>query len=278
MKFVYFGYDFSLGIVQRLIQEGHDCLGFVTFECDNIFNFNTALQAFAAQNNIPVSFDKPSPAMIDDFIAKGAQVFFTSGYPHKIPPIDESKAWGINFHPSLLPQGRGIMPTPHILLHAPQASGVTVHKIVEQIDAGDILYQESLPLNEREDVETLSARITLCGPDILSMVFSDFEGYWQRAKRQDFSKATTWPEPSEDMRTLDWNKGVDDIERTARAFGRYGSLAHFSGKKWVVFSLAGWKEAHTYEPGVVAAVLAREIVIAAHNGFICLKEFQEIEA
>lgn len=53
---------------------------------------------------------------------------------------------GINVHPSLLPRHRGPVPTLHALLDVPTRFGVTVHRLVEQIDAGAILAQQSVDL------------------------------------------------------------------------------------------------------------------------------------
>jgi methionyl-tRNA formyltransferase len=275
MKFVYFGYDFMLESVLRLIREGHDLIGIFSFPCDNIFNFNARTKVLAQELDIPYSESKPLPIDIQAFIAQGCEVFLSAGYPYKIPPIPDN-VYGINFHPSLLPMGRGIMPTPTILLKHPEASGVTLHKLTPGFDEGDILIQRALPLEPQDDVETLSSRIALCAPDLLSDSFKRLPELWGEAKPQDASKASVFPIPDEAMRTLDWKKTVDEIEATGRAFGRFGALARFQGKLWAVYTFKGWLEKHTYRPGDVACILSREIVIAAKDGFICLKDFQEL--
>ena len=173
MKFVFFGYDFMLNAVDRLVQDGHELIAIKSFECDNIFNFNKRCQAYAHDKNIPFDTVAPTSADIDKFLGRGCELFLAAGYAFKVPPIDEKKAYGINFHPSFLPYGRGIMPTPYILMSYPDSSGITIHKMTQRYDQGDILYQEKLPLNENEDVETLSARIAMRAPHILSMVMGD---------------------------------------------------------------------------------------------------------
>jgi methionyl-tRNA formyltransferase len=277
MKFVYFGYDFMLGSVQRLLRDGHQLLGIFSFPCDNVFNYNEQTLALAKQLNVPVRLDKPTKYDIDFYLQKGCECFLSAGYPFKIPPIDETRAKGINVHPSLLPQARGLMPTPHIILNHPQASGMTVHKLTQKFDQGDILHQTPLPLNERETVETLSARIAMRAPDILSMIFSDLQTYCKDAKPQNEKKSSYFNPPTDEMRLLDWNSNVEKIDRTARAFGRYGSLAKFDNDLWVVYAHDAWKEKHNMKPGTVALKLSREIVIAAKDGFVCLKEFHKAQ-
>ena len=226
MKFVYFGYDFMLESVQRLLSEGHELLAVFSFDCDNVFNFNVKTKELAERLDIPFSTNKPLPMDIGIFCDQGAQVFLSAGYPHKIPPVDEDRAYGINFHPSLLPAGRGIMPTPTILMNHPEASGVTIHKLSDVFDDGDILLQKKIPITAQDDVETLSCKIAMAAPDMLSRVFRELPALWQSAAPQDQSKASTFPMPDEAMRMLDWLPArlllvtfsvLGDFEHTRRA-------------------------------------------------------------
>jgi methionyl-tRNA formyltransferase len=274
MKFIYCGYDFMLGAARRLIADGHELAGVLTFPCDNVFNFNAETLELARETGVPVLTEKPRPPHIEDLIDAGARCFFAAGYLYKIPPIDETRAYGVNLHPSLLPLGRGIMPVLSILMRHPEASGLTLHKLAPAFDAGEILAQENLAVGPRETVESLSARMALRAPDMVSSVMADLTGYWAKAKPQDESKALHFPPPDDAMRLLDWAKPVEEIDRTARAFGRYGSLARFDDALWAVYAHDVWKEKHGLKPGAVALRQNRMLVIAAADGFVCLKDFQ----
>ena len=278
MKLVYFGYDFMLGGLRRLLDDGHELAGVFTFECDNIFNFNRETIALAGEHNVKIITSPVQDLHLDHFIEEGAECFLSAGYPHKIPlPAQQEQTYALNLHPSLLPKGRGIMPTPHIIMNHPDAAGLTLHKLSEEFDKGDILTQEALALSDNETVETLSARIALRAPDMLSKIMSDLPNAWANATPQNESIASHFPPPDEQMRTLDWNKSVKDIDKTARAFGRYGSLATFEDQLWVIYALDVWEETHNLKPGTIAGRLSREIIIAAQDGFVCLKDFQNAQ-
>ncbi len=81
---------------------------------------------------------------------------------------------GINVHPSLLPLHRGPVPTFYALLETPPVFGVTVHRLVEKIDAGDILLQQQVSL--RPDISALGAATALHerGRTLLEQVLADF--------------------------------------------------------------------------------------------------------
>lgn len=277
MKFVYFGYDFMLPAVRRLLEDGHELIGIFSFECDNIFNFNSQTMALADELGIPIILSKPEEVHIDSFIDKGCEVFLSAGYRYKIPPPNEQKAFSMNLHPSYLPKGRGLMPTPSIIMDHPEAGGLSLHKLTENFDEGDILYRERLRISETETVETYSARIAMRAPHILSKVMADMQGYWNDAEKQDESQASIFPTPDNEMRTLDWHSPVADIERKSRAFGYFGSLCRLEEELLVVYDLSIWKEQHDFEPGEIVHREARLIIAAASDGFVCLKNFQLLQ-
>ncbi len=276
MKFAFFGYDFMADMLERLIQDGHELTALFTFPCDERFNSNFRIIQCAEQQGVSVKIEKPTPEDIESAIKNDTQCFLAAGYLYKIPPIDETRAYGVNIHPALLPKGRGIMPMPHILLHSPQASGITAHKLTQDYDSGDILKQLPLPVSPNEDVETLTARLIMCAPDFASDLLQNLPEYWRNASPQNEADATHWDAPSEEMRNLDWTKTVSEIAKTARAFGRYGSLAHFNNETWVVYDSAGWQEAHNFTPGTIACLMSRHIIMAVKDGFVCLKDLEKL--
>ena len=100
MKFVFFGYDFMLPSVIRLIEDGHELIGIMSFECDNVFNFNQSCQELAKAHKIPFIQSRATQQHIEQFLSQDCEVFLSAGYPHKIPHIGEEKAYAINIHPT----------------------------------------------------------------------------------------------------------------------------------------------------------------------------------
>jgi methionyl-tRNA formyltransferase len=276
MKFVFFGYDFMLPSVIRLIEGGHELIGIMSFECDNVFNFNQSCQELAKAHKIPFILSHATDEHIEQFLSKGCEAFLSAGYPHKIPHIDENKAYAINIHPTHLPQARGMMPIPRIIMdNIHSAAGFTAHKMTQNFDGGDILRQIKFPLNKHETVETYTAKIAMRAPDMVADLFEFLPSYWKSASAQNPKKASHFKAPTDQDRVIDWSKPVKDIDATARAFGRFGSVALFDNRVWIVYSHAVWEEKHNHQPGLIVAGLSREIVIAAADGYVCLKEFQE---
>ncbi len=274
MKFVYFGYDFMLPSIFRLLEDGHELMGVMSFECDNIFNFNQAAQRLAEAKNVPFILSPANEDHIKQFEDDGCELLLAAGYAFKIPEAVKAKA--INIHPTYLPKGRGMMPLPFIIRdNIEDAAGFTAHKMTQQFDAGDILKQQKISLTPNETVESYTAKVAINAPDFISDLIANINDYWTNATPQDKAQASHYKAPTDSDRLLNWSKSVVEIDKTARAFGRFGSIADFDNRLWVVYDHDFWVEEHQLPLGSIAAMTSREIAIAAKDGFILLKEFEE---
>jgi phosphoribosylglycinamide formyltransferase-1 len=65
----------------------------------------------------------------------------------------------LNIHPSLLPAFPGLDAQQQALEHGVKVTGCTVHFVDEYLDAGPIILQRAVPVEDTDTVETLSARI-----------------------------------------------------------------------------------------------------------------------
>lgn len=277
MKFVFFGYDFSVSVLEHILAQGHQLCGVFTFPCDNVYSFNTEIKALSQKHNVPLSEVKPTPADIEQYLEQGVELFLSAGYMFKIPPIDERRAYAVNIHPAYLPRARGVMPTPYILIQEPEAAGVTLHKISEEFDRGDIILQAHIKLNQRETVESYSTRALMLYAPLIIEFLKDPKSYWENAKPQDETVATHYPPPDDVMRILDFNQKVEDIDKAARAFGRFGSLANIQGQLFAVYDLDYWNEEHGYPCGALIQKRRKALLVAAKDGFILLKEFVALD-
>lgn len=82
---------------------------------------------------------------------------------------------GINIHPSLLPYHRGPVPTWYAMQQEPPLFGVTIHRLVEKIDAGDILLQEQVTLPPRISALGAATALHERGRELLETVLDDLD-------------------------------------------------------------------------------------------------------
>ena len=273
MKIVYCGYDFFAPCLDELLKEGHEIIKLYTFDTDNVYNFNAKVLELASSNNIPVSFSKPSKAEIFNLFAEQkCDLLITAGYIYYIPIPNDCNFRGVNIHPTYLPNGKGPWPLPLIILKE-KYGGVTIHRITEEIDNGPILIQDKIVLHDNEDLETLSCRSQLCAVNLIKTLFSDFDFYWNNAREQE--PGEYWAYPSEAEMSFDGNMKVKDIDRVIRAFGKFDSCAHFLGKNWLIHDANCWEEKHSFEPNTIVLETNKEVLLAAVDGFVCIRYFEE---
>ena len=86
----------------------------------------------------------------------------------------------LNIHPSLLPCFSGLHPQRQALQHGVKVSGVTVHLVTEDLDAGPIVVQRTVPVLDDDTEESLAARILaaehLAYPEAVQQVL---DGGWR---------------------------------------------------------------------------------------------------
>lgn len=273
MKIAYCGYDFFYGCLEELVEEGHTILQIFTFETDNKYNFKCNLEKIAKEQQIPVSYNKPAKEQIEKlFVEQGCELIITAGYIYKIPIIDNGFR-GINIHPTLLPIGRGPWPLPDVILREKEYSGVTIHQMTDEMDGGPILIQDRFKVLPNEDLETLSCRSQLLAVHLLKKLMKNFENYWENAVPQE--NGEYWEYPSEDVMTFSGNMKVKEVDKIIRAFGKFDSCTSFLGKKWLVHDANCWEEEHKYEPNTVVHVTNKEVLLAAVDGFVCIRYYEE---
>jgi len=82
----------------------------------------------------------------------------------------------LNVHPSLLPAFPGLDAQRHALEYGAKTAGCTVHFVDEAVDHGVIILQKTVPINDDDTAETLSARILeqehLAYPEAIARVLS----------------------------------------------------------------------------------------------------------
>ena len=76
-----------------------------------------------------------------------------------LPMIEAFRNRILNVHPALLPSFPGVDAQKHALEHGVKFSGVTVHLVTSELDAGPIIVQRVVPVVDTDSVDTLSARI-----------------------------------------------------------------------------------------------------------------------
>lgn len=161
---------------------------------------------FAQKNNIPL-FTPPSasdPVFLDALRALDADFFLVVSYGKILSQalIDIPPSGIYNLHFSLLPLYRGASPVQAALLNADETSGITVFRIVSQLDAGDIYAQKTISIAHKTTLQCLH-EMTPIGTDMMIDLVENFERY--TPVPQDHSLATFCGKIQKDSGYVDGN-------------------------------------------------------------------------
>jgi methionyl-tRNA formyltransferase len=124
----------------------------------------------ARRHGVPRWFtDRDATDVAARMLPLDADVVCVAGYPWLLPPgvWQQPRLGALNSHGSLLPRHRGILPLFWIYYHDDKETGVSIHRVNERADAGEIVCQEVYPLPRGFPVERLSAMNTERGSRLL---------------------------------------------------------------------------------------------------------------
>ena len=125
---------------------------------------------------------------------------------------------GINVHPSLLPAYRGPTPIPQTILNGDRETGISVQRLAPEMDCGDILAQETVPLTGRETAASLGQDMAGRAARLVPRVLRDIALGLARGRPQDPGKASYCGLLSKEDGRIDWNMSARRIEAQVRAY------------------------------------------------------------
>ncbi len=228
MKIAYIGIDILYPVLPALVEEGCEVMKIFTCRTDNITEFNLRVSHFARVNGIPLQLDRVRRADLEELRDRGCELVISAGYYYIIPCIDGVRM--MNVHPAYLPLGRGAWPMPVTILRGLKESGISIHKMTPELDAGDIILKERIDVDpDKDDLQTASERQNALIPGMIHRLMRDFDELWENAKPQgdDFEY---WDNPGEADWTVRPQMGYAEADRILRAFYGYACI-YDNGKK-----------------------------------------------
>ena len=128
------------------------------------------------------SRDDYDRALVSELRKRNVGLVCLAGFMRKVgaPLIDAFPNAVLNIHPSLLPSFPGLHAQQQALDYGVKTSGVTVHFVTAELDAGPIIVQRTVPVRDDDTEETLAARILVeehhAYPEAIALVL---DGGWR---------------------------------------------------------------------------------------------------
>lgn len=147
-------------------------------------------------------------------------IIVTCAYGQIIPEdiLNIPKYGCINVHASLLPKYRGASPMQAAILNGDTTTGVTIMYMDKNMDTGDIIAKEEIPINIDDDIGTIHDKLSLLGRDLLVKTMDKIlDGSAERQKQDEASATYTKLIKREDEK-LSFDDKAINIYNKIRAF------------------------------------------------------------
>ena len=230
--------DFAVPVLEKIIEAGHE-VGFVVTQPDRAGNrgkviFSPVKQA-AIEHGIPVL--QPDRISTDEAVLASIQGFdpdvlvvVAYGQILKKSVLDIPKAGSFNVHASLLPRLRGASPIQHAILDGDEKAGVTIMKIDEGLDTGDMLISDSVEIG-RMNFEELHDALAEMGASLMVQALGLIESGEAVYTKQDDSLSTYAGMIRKEDGKIDFSESAEAIDRKIRAFDPWpGAFCDMDGK------------------------------------------------
>ncbi|MBH0165929.1 methionyl-tRNA formyltransferase [Fictibacillus sp. 7GRE50] len=237
MKVLFMGTpDFSVPVLRQLVEDGYNVVGVVTQPDKPVGRKKEIKQTPVKEEALKHGISVYQPIKLredyEDIIALQPDLIVTAAYGQILPKaILETPQHGcINVHASLLPKYRGGAPIHKSIMDGNAKTGITIMYMVEKLDAGDILTQVEVEIEENDHVGSMHDKLSAAGAKLLSETIPQLvEG-----------KLTPLPQVAEEV-TFAWNitRDQEKIDWTLSGEEIYN---HIRG-------LHPWPVAYTYLNG-----------------------------
>lgn len=266
--------DFSVPVLQKLIDDQYNIVGVVT-QPDRPKGRKKVLtpppvKVEAEKHGLPVLQPEKirEKEELDKIFALEPDLIVTAAFGQILPKelLDAPKLGCINVHASLLPELRGGAPVHYSIMQGKAKTGITIMYMAEKLDAGDILTQVEVAIDERDDVGILFDKLSIAGAKLLSETIPLLlEGKITPVK-QDEEKATFAYTIKREQEKINWAKTGEEIYNHIRGLCPWPvAFTTLDGQVMKVWWGEKVKTKEKAEPGTVIGFEKDGFIVATSN-------------
>ena len=234
----------------------------------------------AARHRIPVHIDESVETAAAKIGTLKPSVIYSFSYRHLIPEnvLALASLGAFNLHPSLLPAYRGRAPVNWVLVNGERETGVTLHHMVARADAGDIVGQRAVAIDDGDNALTLYRKLVPLGVELVEDLHPKIVAGSAPRLKMDISKGSYFGRRKPEDGRIDWRWPARRIFNLVRAVTHPypGAFCFVDGKKLMIWETKiGAENGSCGEPGkVVREMTDGAFEIAAGEGSVIVKVAQ----
>ena len=163
--------------------------------------------------------DPHAPQVLARLRALRPEALFVASYGVILKPslLNLAPQGALNAHASLLPRHRGASPIQAAILAGDEVTGVSIQRIVEELDAGDVLLSRARPIGPRETAGDLFEALARLAGEAAVEALDQLEAGRAHFEPQDPQRVTLARKLSKAQGRIDWSRSTWELERFVRA-------------------------------------------------------------
>lgn len=285
MKIVFMGTpDFSVGTLEALVQAGHEIVGVVT-QPDKPKGrgktlMPTPVKAAALHHGLDIyqpekvrhpDFIETLRRLQPDVIVVVAFGQIISREILELPPLG-----CINVHASLLPSYRGAAPIQWAVINGEAQSGVTIMRMDEGVDTGDMIAKASIALDAKETGGSLFDKLSRIGAALLVDTLPKLaEGTAEYEKQPEKSPTSYAGMIHKQMGQLDFIKSAVTLERWIRGLNPWPSAyTYVNGKSLKIWEASVVPDNSSGATGSIVASDEQGLWVQTGDGMLVITSLQ----
>ena len=284
MKMIFMGSsDYGMPVLKNLIAEKFNIVSVYT-KRDPITKIklkqSNPIESLAISNQIPVHLPEKIDEKEIDLLTKIApDIIIVAAYGLYLPPkiIDLPKFGCLNIHPSLLPKYRGPSPVISTILSDEKATGVSIIKINNKLDAGPMLKSQIVNRICNETAYDLTKRLFSIGSELLIDIIPRWIKNEISPISQKESDATFTKKITKSDGEIKWNLSSKEIYLKTLAYNPWPkTYSWWNGKRIILtkMELTSTKENNNVAPGTIIRTSSNKIAISTATTDLLLSTIQ----
>jgi methionyl-tRNA formyltransferase len=270
----------------RSLSSSCDVVGILRSAAEQV---DDPVRALAAEAGVPVRAVaglEPLAAVMSEL---QPDVVVISSFRQILPASILSHSRFVNVHYSLLPQYRGRANVNWAIINGEPAAGISIHLVSPDLDGGNLLYQEAVPIGPDDTVTDLYARLNAIQERELGQAVLRANA-GAPGLPQDTSQSTYGCSRVADDGEIDWKQPSDVVYRLIRALAPPfpGAFTHLDAEQLIVVRASPVPNPPVYAGRIAGRVVGRssaegwvdvltgdgvmrlfEVVAASHPGAPC---------
>ena len=283
MKIVFMGTpEFAVPSLKILVDHGYEVVGVIT-STDKWGGrggkklLQSAVKKYALEQNIPVLQPKKlkDPAFLEELSALKADLQVVVAF-RMLPEVvwNMPKYGTFNLHGSLLPKYRGAAPINWAIIKGEKETGVTSFMIQHEIDTGDVIIQEKLPIHPMDTAGDVHDRMMHLGAKVVLNTVQLIEQGELKLLKQNDQLATKAPKIYHETCAINFDQSPQVVHDFIRGMSPYpAAWTKLDDQQLKILKSEPIFEEHSYSPGTILPT-SKSLKIATQDGFIKVLELQ----